>query len=95
MLKTCILLVVFAPSESSRRAIKLHEKGHFARDFEKGGGYEHLCSSVPTSMQRRFSYHLHSVLVELQTPQPFKLCPIGFQQYHSKLIETASKQRKP
>ena len=35
--ETCILQVVFASLESSRRATKLHEKGHFAQDFNKWG----------------------------------------------------------
>ena len=51
-LKTCILLVVLASSKFSRRATKLHEKGHFARAFESGGGHVPPVPLVPTSMLR-------------------------------------------
>ena len=37
LMKTFILLLICASSASSRRATKLHEKEHFARDVEKLG----------------------------------------------------------
>ena len=40
----------FASSESSRKATKLHDKGHFVQDFEKCGGPVPLYPPVPTSM---------------------------------------------
>ena len=43
-------MVIFASSESSRRATKLHEKGHFARDIEKRGHVPPMPPPIPTSM---------------------------------------------
>ena len=44
-----MFLFIFAFSKFSRRATKLHEKGHFARVLEKWGAYP-LCPPIPTSM---------------------------------------------
>ena len=43
-------LVIFASSNSSRKATKLHEKGNFDRDFENWGATCPLYPPVPTSM---------------------------------------------
>ena len=48
---TCILLVVLVSSKVSGRATKLHEKGHFARIFESGGG-----ARVPVP----FGFYVHA-----------------------------------
>ena len=49
MTKISYFSTYFASSKGSKRATKLHEKGHFTRDFEKWGTYL-LCPQVPTSM---------------------------------------------
>ena len=49
LLETCILLVIFASSESSREVTKLREKGTFSEILQVGGMCP-LCSPIPTSM---------------------------------------------
>lgn len=55
--ESCNFQSIFAYSEFSRRATILHEKRHFARAFQKGGGSTYsLCPPVPTSIIEALIY---------------------------------------
>ena len=58
-----IFLFVFAISKFSRRATRFHEKGHFAKVFEKWGASAPCVPLVPISMGWRLA-SLHLLLCD-------------------------------
>ena len=66
--ETCIFLFIFASSKLSRSVTKLHQRGHFARAFEKWGHVPTVPpapTSITDNMNIQLSLPIFSFSLEL------------------------------